>query len=228
MERSDRSPSTPRRLSRLLARAVLRSHPVLVRHTVSICSTISAMKQARLQVDRLLVFMAVAETGGFTAAADRLGTSKKLVSHQIQKLETELGGALFVRSTRRVVLTRAGEELRLSCEPALAELALAVERFGAASVEATGSFRVTTTPEFAVSVLGPVLAEFGRLHPRLRIELITSINQLDLVAERIDVAGARRLAPRLVAAVHEVRGVSTVCRRGSGVSGMRRRAQTTE
>jgi DNA-binding transcriptional LysR family regulator len=146
------------------------------------------MKQTRIQLGRLLVFVAVAKAGGFTAAANRLGTSKKLVSHQIHRLEAELGGALFFRTTRRVTLTAAGAELMLSCEPAFGDLAAAVDRFGAASVEVTGSLRITTIPEFAVSALGRVLAEFGRLHPRLRIELITSVEKLDLIAERIDVA----------------------------------------
>jgi DNA-binding transcriptional LysR family regulator len=148
------------------------------------------MKKSLVQLDRLLIFVAVAEAGGFTAAAARLGKTKKFVSQNIHQLELELGGALFVRTTRRVALTAAGTDLILSCRSPLGLLADAVDRFGETSTSSllTGIFRVTTTPEFGAGFLGRVLAEFGRLHPDLRIQLVTSIDVLDLLTEQIDVA----------------------------------------
>jgi DNA-binding transcriptional LysR family regulator len=147
------------------------------------------MTRARtVHLDRLTVFAAVADAGGFTAAAAVLGATKALVSQQIARLEAELGGALFIRTTRRVALTEAGERLLADCAPLLAELGAAVERFGQATTRPTGTLRVTTSPEYAANVLGPQLAEFARDHPELAVELIGTSDVLDLVAERIDLA----------------------------------------
>ncbi len=137
---------------------------------------------------RLLVFAAVAEAGGFTAAAQRLGMSKTLVSQHVGKLESELGGALFTRTTRRVTLTDAGERLLAECAPLLRDLSAAVERFQQASAGPSGTLRVTAPPEYAANVLGALLAEFGRIHPALAIDLVSTGQVLDLVAERVDVA----------------------------------------
>ncbi|APR80768.1 Transcriptional regulator, LysR family protein [Minicystis rosea] len=147
------------------------------------------MTRARpVPLDRLTVFAAVADAGGFTAAAERLGVTKTLVSQQIGKLEAELGGSLFTRTTRKVTLTEAGQLLLEECAPLLRELGAAVERFGQTSAEPTGTLRVTTSPEYAANVLGPLLAEFARAHPKLDVDLIATNQVLDLVADRIDMA----------------------------------------
>ena len=74
-----------------------------------------------LDLNSLLIFAAVAEAGGFTAAADRLGTSKARLSLVIARLERRLGTTLFSRTTRRVTLTEAGEALQARCVPLLRE-----------------------------------------------------------------------------------------------------------
>jgi DNA-binding transcriptional LysR family regulator len=140
------------------------------------------------QLDRLALFTAVAEAGGFTAAAERLGTSKTLLSHQIGKLEAELGAALFTRTTRRVTLTEAGERLLRDSTPALQELAAAVERLTTVREQPTGTLRITAPPDYAGGVLGTALGEFARRYPQLEIELIASSEVMDLVGARIDLA----------------------------------------
>jgi DNA-binding transcriptional LysR family regulator len=141
-----------------------------------------------LQLDRMVLFAAVAEAGGFTAAAERLDTSKTLLSHQVRRLEAELGTALFTRTTRRVTLTEAGERLLRDCAPALRELTAAVERAAATRARPMGTLRITAPPEFASGMLGMALGAFARQHPELQVELVSSSEVLDLVRERLDLA----------------------------------------
>jgi DNA-binding transcriptional LysR family regulator len=141
-----------------------------------------------LSLDRLNWFVAVAEAGGFTAAAQRLDIGKTLLSQQVAKLEAELGGALFTRTTRRVELTDAGRRLYDESSPLLRELGAAVAGFGDASVRPSGTLRITAPTDYAATVVGPALAGFHRLHPQLQIELIATDDVLDLVGERIDLA----------------------------------------
>ncbi len=138
-------------------------------------------------LQRLALFAAVFETGGFTAAARRLGVVKALVSQQIGRLEAELGTTLFLRTTRRVVPTDAGQRLYEECAPLLTALEDSLAR---ASGEATpsGLLRITASADYAASVLAPLLTLFGTRHPQLQIEVVASDQVLDLVGERIDLA----------------------------------------
>ena len=72
-----------------------------------------------LDLNALVLFDAVARQGGFTAAAAHLGVTKTRVSLQISRLEAALGTALFVRTTRQVRLTDAGQALHAQCGPLL-------------------------------------------------------------------------------------------------------------
>lgn len=70
-------------------------------------------------LNRLAYFVAVFETGSFTLAAERLNVTKSIVSRQITLLEREVGVALFIRSTRRVSPSEAGEIFYLRCSKIL-------------------------------------------------------------------------------------------------------------
>lgn len=147
-----------------------------------------ARSRRTLPLDRLNGFLAVAEAGGFTAAAQRLDINKTALSQQIARLEAELGGALFTRTTRRVELTEAGRRLFDASAPLLRELEVAVTNFGDANAEPSGTLRITAPTDYAANVLGPALAAFHREHPQLQIDLIATDEVLDLVGERIDLA----------------------------------------
>ena len=146
------------------------------------------MRRARAGLHRLTVFSAVAEVGGFTAAAERLGVTKAMVSQQLSRLEAELGVMLFTRTTRRVTLTEAGSQLYAECTPLLRELDSVLDRVGQETEGLHGSLRVTASTDFVDAILAAPLAEFAALHPKLQIELIASEEVLDLVGERIDLA----------------------------------------
>ncbi|GAP39004.1 LysR family transcriptional regulator [Piscinibacter sakaiensis] len=137
-------------------------------------------------LDSLQVFAAVAEAGGFTAAAARLGRTKAAVSLAVRQLEARLGVPLFVRTTRQVRPTEAGQRLHAECRPALDTLREALAR--AASPQATleGTLRLTAPVTHAAGRLADVIAAFAERHPGVRVELHTADRMLDLVAEGLD------------------------------------------
>lgn len=142
----------------------------------------------RIDLNDLLVFEAVAETGGFTAAAERLGVATAKISVEVSRLESKLGMALFSRTTRRVVLTDAGQTLYEECRPLLQGLTEAVERVTAGKDQLGGTLRISTTVDHASLSLAPALAQFARQHPQLSIDLRTSDRVVDLIEARIDVS----------------------------------------
>jgi DNA-binding transcriptional LysR family regulator len=142
----------------------------------------------RIDLNDLLVFEAVAEAGGFTAAAERLGVATAKVSVEISRLESRLGVALFSRTTRKVALTDAGQALYEECQPLLHGLTEAVERAGSGKDELAGTLRISSTVEHATLTLAPALAAFTQRHPHLSIDLRTSDRVVDVIEEGIDVA----------------------------------------
>ncbi|WP_050414330.1 LysR family transcriptional regulator [Azoarcus sp. CIB] len=142
----------------------------------------------RIDLNGLLIFAAVAEAGGFTAAADRLGIAKAKVSIEIGRLETQLGISLVSRTTRRVALTEAGHTLYAECVPRLRGIEEALVQLGSPSAELTGTLRIGCTVDHAEQSLGRVVAEFAARHPQLHIDLRTSDQVVDLVEEGLDVS----------------------------------------
>ena len=142
----------------------------------------------KIDLNDLLVFEAVAETGGFTAAAGRLGVATAKISVEIGRLEAKLGMPLFSRTTRRVALTDAGLALYEECRPLLLGLTEAVERATSGKEQLRGTLRISTTVDHAALSLAPALAEFGRRHPDLAIDLRTSDRVVDLIEAGIDVS----------------------------------------
>ena len=139
-------------------------------------------------LDLLVIFAAVTEAGGFTAAAERLGLTKAAVSLRVRQLETRLGADLFTRTTRRVQLTDAGRQLYEASAASLHSLGEALAGVTTARDTLSGTLRITAPVEYAASELAPMVARFAAAHPQLRIELHTSDRVLDLVAERIHLA----------------------------------------
>ena len=138
----------------------------------------------------LSAFLAVAEAGGFTGAAARLGVSPAAVSQAVKALEARLGTLLFVRTTRRVGLTEAGAAFLARVGPATAEIAAAVEAAGAMAAEPAGLLRLTV-PRMAVPlVVEPVVAALRRSHPRIAVEIAVDDATVDLTARGYD-AGIR-------------------------------------
>jgi len=142
----------------------------------------------RVDLNDLVVFEAVAQAGGFTAAAERLGVATAKISVEIARLESKLGVALFSRTTRRVALTDAGQTLYEECQPLLHGLTEAIERAGSGKEELAGTLRISSTVDHAALLLAPALALFAQRHPLLAIDLRTSDRVVDVIETGIDVA----------------------------------------
>src|SRR3954470_18764411 len=84
---------------------------------------------------RLAYFAAVVETGSFTAAADRLGITKAVVSQQVARLESEFRASLLVRTTRKVQPTEAGQAFYLRCAMIVREAEDAFDELSEGSTE---------------------------------------------------------------------------------------------
>ena len=141
-------------------------------------------------LDDLRVFLRIADTGSFTAAAAQLGVSQSALSYTVHQLEERLKIKLLDRTTRSVSTTAAGEALRQQIAPLLAELDAKIENLNQFRDTLGGSLKITGN-EHALSVaLWDKFAEFMRRYPDIALELDSSNRFADIVAERFD-AGVR-------------------------------------
>jgi DNA-binding transcriptional LysR family regulator len=136
----------------------------------------------------IAIFAAVVREGSFTRAADKLELSTSQVSKCVNRLERTLGARLLQRTTRRLRLTEAGSALYENSSAALAAIddaKLAVSRLQGAP---RGRLKVSSSTAFGTMQLPRVVADLGRQHPELEIELVLEDRHVDLVREGIDVA----------------------------------------
>ncbi|MFT3812329.1 MAG: LysR family transcriptional regulator [Acidovorax sp.] len=125
-------------------------------------------------MDRLLtmrVFQAVADEGGFAAAARKLDMSPAGVTRLVADLEDHLGARLLQRTTRRVSLTEAGEAYLARVRQILSDVDDAFDVAQAHSEQLSGPLRLLAPPVLAVNILAPLATEFRRLHPHILIEI---------------------------------------------------------
>ncbi|MEM9044541.1 MAG: LysR substrate-binding domain-containing protein [Pseudomonadota bacterium] len=148
---------------------------------------------AQMDLETLHTFLAVTRHGSFSEAARVRGVEPYSVSRAISALETELGVRLFERTTRRMALTEAGELYRDRVSVILDELDMAGEAALALRLVPKGVLRLSTSVAYGQRRIIPVLEAFRRAYPEITLELIQTDANLDLVAERIDLA--IRLAP---------------------------------
>ncbi|WP_176256727.1 LysR substrate-binding domain-containing protein [Derxia lacustris] len=145
-----------------------------------------ARRTRPLGLANLRGFEAAARLLSFTLAGEELHLTQSSMSRQIQSLEEELGRPLFIRRTRELELTLAGQKLQRVVRGALGELDRCVaELRGEAERRRVA---LTTWPSFASLWLVPRLSSFARLHPAIDIRIDSGDTVLDMVAEEIDLA----------------------------------------
>ena len=148
-----------------------------------------------METKNLSLLIEIVRRGSFAAAAKEQLIDPSSVSRVIAKLEEELGFRLFQRSTRRMALTEAGHLFMKRVEPVMDELLRARAEALDITSGATGTLRLTASVAYGHSQLMPLMPEFRARYPGLKLELVFSDSNLDLVADRIDLAV--RLAPAL-------------------------------
>ncbi len=133
-------------------------------------------------------FVAVADSGGFTAAASALGLSKASVSKAVSRLEASLGITLLHRSSRSVTVSTAGAGLLEEARAMVAAATAATEAAHGDRFDLAGPIRLAAPMSFGIKVLGAPLAAFMAAHPAVEIELTLSDARHDLIAEGFDLA----------------------------------------
>jgi LysR family transcriptional regulator, hydrogen peroxide-inducible genes activator len=136
-----------------------------------------------MEIHQLRYFVAVAEEGGFSHAAEREHVSQPSLSQQIQKLEAELNQQLFDRLPRSVVLTEAGRSLLPYARQILSAIADAGRSVSALEHEVAGRLSVGATPSIALCVLPRLIGSFQRVHPKVTFELFEDMT--DKLAQRL-------------------------------------------
>ena len=142
----------------------------------------------QLDLNAALVLVRVVQEGSFRGAARALGMPKTTVSRKVAELEEHLGVQLLQRTTRTLALTDAGAAFVDEAEGAIARLEAAEAAVTDLQREPRGKLRVTTTVPLGENFLGPIVADFVAAYPALDVMVHLTDRQVDLVAERFDVA----------------------------------------
>ena len=140
-----------------------------------------------MNIEDLQTFVAVADAGGVSAAARRLGVSKSIVSRRLFRIEAELGTQLLSRTTRGAALTEAGSTFRDHAARASAEIDTAREAI-LPTGGLRGRLRVAVPLTSGPTRFVPALAEMAHRHPLLQISTSYSDRFVDLIAEGFDCA----------------------------------------
>lgn len=148
-----------------------------------------------MDIEALKLFLNVATRGSFAAVAKELDLDPSAVSRSISALEDEIGVRLFQRTTRRMSLTEAGDIYLSRIAPLIEEVARAQTEALDVSAAPTGILRLSTSVTFGQRMIVPLLPRLRELYPALKIEGVFTDANIDLVAERVDLA--IRLAPTI-------------------------------
>ncbi len=148
----------------------------------------SAEQSEAPEIEEVMAFLRVAETGSFTAAGERLGVPKSTVSRRVARLEDKLGVQLLHRTTRSLALTEVGAVFHESAGRALAGLEEATLAAREGRETARGHLRLTAPYDIGAGSLAPIIAAFTREYPEVTVEVVLTDRTLDLVAEGIDLA----------------------------------------
>ena len=148
------------------------------------------MVQDRRTIDfhELYAFAAVVRHGGMTAAAKALGVSKSTVSMQITRLEQRLGTRLLERSSRRVALTREGEQVLPRIQSLLAEAEQLLEEATRAKAAPRGTVRISVSPPLGGAILDHLVPALRGRYPDISLVVVSSYQMDDLKDPAFDFA----------------------------------------
>jgi DNA-binding transcriptional LysR family regulator len=141
-------------------------------------------------LDGVEAFLSVAQHRSFRRAAAELGVTPSAISQAVRALEARVGAALFMRTTRSVGLTEAGERFLSRAKPAFEELVAASETARDLGRRPTGLLRLSVPRAVVPLVLEPVIASFCEAYPEIELEIAASAEMVDLVTGGFD-AGIR-------------------------------------
>lgn len=151
-------------------------------------NAVSALAGALPDLNDLYFFAAVVEHGGFSAASRAINVPKSRLSKRVSQLEDGLGVRLLQRTTRRFVVTEAGERFYRHCQAMLAEARAATDDVAALRAEPSGAVRLSCPVSLAQSLLAPLLPAFLARYPQVQLRVLSSNRRVDVIGEGFDVA----------------------------------------
>src|SRR5688572_30198572 len=140
------------------------------------------------RIESMSVFVAVASAGSFSAASRQLRMPLPTVSRKVADLESHLNVKLFVRSTRKLVLTDAGQSYLIDCQRILEQIAEAERGASGQYTVPRGELFMTAPIVFGRLHVLPVVTEFLRTHPHVDVRMVLSDRALNLIDDRLDLA----------------------------------------
>ena len=146
------------------------------------------MERSSVDIMDVLAFVRVAETGAFARAAERMGISKSILSRRVARLEEQLGARLLTRTAQGASPTDIGQPYFERASNILTELEAAQEIVADAVTHVAGPIRMTAPISFGIRHLAPALVEFGRLHPKVELDVSLDDKRVDLVGGGFDLA----------------------------------------
>src|SRR5258708_9859211 len=138
----------------------------------------------------LNALVAVSTHRSFRRAAAEIGVSPSALSHAVAALEQRMGVRLFNRTTRSVSLSAAGEQFLTRVRPALREISGAMEEANESRDTPTGTLRINASEGAAQMVMTPIVIEFLKRYPDMKVDIVTQSRLVDIVADGFD-AGIR-------------------------------------
>lgn len=140
------------------------------------------------RIDCLRAFVRVLEAGSFSAAAKELGIGQPAVSKRITLLEAEFGTQLFLRTTRKLSPTIEARRVYDLARPILDNFDAALAGSGKAAARPTGTLRISLPSSFGRRFMMPIVAEFMRLYPEVRVDLRFSERAINLAEDGVELA----------------------------------------
>src|SRR5271170_7848041 len=141
-------------------------------------------------LDGVEAFLCVARHRNFRKAAAELGVTPSAISQAVRTLETRVGAALFIRTTRSVGLSEAGQRFHSRAKPAFEELVAASEVARDLGQRPAGLLRLTVPRAVVPILLEPLIASFCQAYPEVEVEIAASADLVDIAAAGFD-AGIR-------------------------------------
>lgn len=141
-----------------------------------------------VDLNEIVVFIKVVDSGSFSGAAAVLGLPRSTVSRKVSQLEEVLGVRLLQRSTRKLSLTQSGRDYYLQCSGAISQIEHANQLVVGSQQTPSGVIRVAAILALQRGFLCDWVNEFLRMYPSVRVEILLSDDHVDIISEGVDVA----------------------------------------
>src|SRR5690606_31901420 len=140
------------------------------------------------RITSMRVFVRAAAAGSLSGAARHLSMSPAMATKHVDALEARLGVKLFHRTTRGLTLTEVGSNYLEACQRILADIDEAEAEAASQRIKATGLLRMSVPLSFGIRFVAPLIPEFSRRRPEVKVELGLSDTHADLIAGSWDLA----------------------------------------